>query len=512
VRIRRRWVAATACAALIGAILAVKSDAEPEGRAADATMQPPPASRNGGIRPKRILSLPQLGSLSYRCDAKRHFSVTLALPRLGATEHVTIMANGRPLRRSVRVDPGEQLTTPFRPYRSQVWRLHHNHKPAEIKARIALRFKVDRVGDCFVTPLRAVVNTRSHAPRPAAQGRWRRLPEPNAARGQGFSAVEGVRVGRRAIFVAGASYRAKRVTGLSFDLRSRRWRRLATSPLRWRAGQTVVAAGSEAIVWGGAAVTAEPADGARFDPVKRSWNRVAPSPLRPRTAHTAVWTGKRMLVWGGTSGREALVDGAAYDPPHDSWRPIAKAPLHPRGLHVAIWTGRQMIVWGGDVSGRSSGEQGRYASDGAAYQPATDRWTRIARAPIRSTGSSRAVWTGNSMIVWTGTEGALYKPATNRWRRIPPPPLSARAEQTAVWSGSEMLVWGGTRRPCGDCFRADGAAYDPSTNRWRLLPRSTLAGRDRHAAIAIKDGMLVWGGCCAGTTRHFADGAVYRSP
>jgi hypothetical protein len=44
------------------------------------------------------------------------------------------------------------------------------------------------------------------------------------------------------------------------------------------------------------------------------------------------------------------------------------------------------------------------------------------------------------------------------------------------------------------------------------MPRSPLAARDRHAAIPLASGMVVWGGCCVAGRSYWADdGAIYWS-
>lgn len=111
------------------------------------------------------------------------------------------------------------------------------------------------------------------------------------------------------------------------------------------------------------------------------------------------------------------------------------------------------------------------------------------------------------MIVWTGAEGAEYDPATDRWRRIPLAPLLRHTGHTAVWSGGEMVVWGDYC--CGRRVCFGGAAYDPSPGVWRSLPRSPLGSRDSHAAVGTPGGgMFVWGGCCR--RGYLADGALYE--
>ena len=44
----------------------------------------------------------------------------------------------------------------------------------------------------------------------------------------------------------------------------------------------------------------------------------------------------------------ACADGAAYDPAADRWRPLTlDASVTARANHVAVWTGQAMVVWGG---------------------------------------------------------------------------------------------------------------------------------------------------------------------
>jgi N-acetylneuraminic acid mutarotase len=351
-------------------------------------------------------------------------------------------------------------------------------------------------------------------------GRWQPLPPVQGGRQTGLSALDAVRIGDRVLIVGGASYAQDRVGGLEYDLRTERWRWMGDSPLGWRTGYSLVAAGGEAIVWGLTA-SGQPShhrsrfrDGARYRPRDGSWRRMAPAPLRKRSLHTAVWTGERMLVWGGANWRgRPLADGAAYDPSEDSWQALSQAPLRARRGHAAVWTGERMLVWGGHAGGR---RRGRFTADGAAYDPASGSWQRIRRAPIRSSPDAQAFWTGEAMLVWTGRDVLAYFPLGDYWDLLPRPPLRARMGAQAAWDGQELILWGGTVGTCGACYRhrpsptgSDGAAYDPRSGRWRLLPTSPLPPRDRHVAVPIEGGgVLVWGGCCAGS-RQRADGAIY---
>jgi N-acetylneuraminic acid mutarotase len=197
-----------------------------------------------------------------------------------------------------------------------------------------------------------------------------------------------------------------------------------------------------------------------------------------------------LLVWGGTTGQAATADGAAYDPARDKWHSISPSPLAPRTASVSAWTGKELLVWGGND-----------LADGAAYDPAADRWRPLAAGPLAGRSAAVSAWTGREMVVWGGVtlngnrefaDGAAYDPATDRWRPIASSPLSGRYTPATVWTGNELLVWGGNA-PGAFPF-GDGAAYDPATDRWRPLPATTLAPRSGAAAVWTGKDMIVWGG------------------
>lgn len=83
------------------------------------------------------------------------------------------------------------------------------------------------------------------------------------------------------------------------------------------------------------------------------------------------------------------------------------------------------------------------------------------------------------------------------------PPLEGRADHSAVWVRDQLIVWGGRTQARGSTHLADGAAYFPSDDTWRLLPDAPLAPRSGHIAAAFDASMLVMGGY------GHRDGALY---
>jgi hypothetical protein len=245
--------------------------------------------------------------------------------------------------------------------------------------------------------------------------------------------------------------------------------------------------GSELVYWGGESEYGDEVhgDGAAFDPATGSWRRLAAGPLSPRSGAVGVWTGTEVLVWGGN--REAGAEGAAYDPSRDEWRLLPDSPLDARVPVGAVWTGTEMIVWG-------SASRAASVVDGAAYDPREDRWRKLPPAPFALNEATLA-WTGEELVVvgarldgnnWSDSEharGAAFDPATSEWRILPPYPFSPQAS-TAVWTGRELVVWD---------YELRSAAYDPAADRWRPLPDLPLEFSECYPKGAAGDRLvLAW--------------------
>lgn len=253
--------------------------------------------------------------------------------------------------------------------------------------------------------------------------------------------------------------------------------------------------------------------GARYDPTADAWSTASSMGAAPvaRTGHSAVWTGSEMIVWGGAVAHCDSVDGnldcyaydyqdggARYDPSTDTWTSISSgtnAPT-PRSGHTAVWTGTKMVIWGGSVYGYPE-------STGARYDPASDAWSAIAmvNAPTARIGQT-TVWTGSEMVVWGGypsdatacsNTGARYDPTDDVWiptstgENVP----AGRCGHTAVWTGDSMIVWGGSNSE----YLNSGSRYDVSTDTWA---ETSVAGaptpRSSHTAVWTGNSMIVWGG------------------
>jgi hypothetical protein len=289
-----------------------------------------------------------------------------------------------------------------------------------------------------------------------------------------------------------------RITKLVFQHLRRGWNSLPAPP-DVRTGAATAWSGDQLFVWGGIAHTpttgGTQSNGFIFDARTRKWSRVAPSPLSPRMDPGSVWTGQEFLVWGGRGGDIQspgfFGDGAAYNPVTNSWRRLPPAPISSRAP-LSIWTGKEFIMWGTTARGMA-------LRDGAAYNPSTNTWRKLSEAPIALNEAS-AAWTGQEMIV-VGADlsmdnvartrtaiGAAYSPGTDTWRRLPNANLSPQAS-TAAWDGKELIAWD---------YETHSAAYDPQTDRWRKLVRVPLHAVECYPQSASVDHFVV-GDFCGST-------------
>jgi Galactose oxidase, central domain len=208
----------------------------------------------------------------------------------------------------------------------------------------------------------------------------------------------------------------------------------------------------------------------------------------------AVWTGKDMLIFGGSGTSGASSNGAAYDPATNTWRKLAPIPASLGGNltgsgSYAVWTGKVMVAWG------FFEPSGRQALAAATYNPAANSWTRGTAAPGQAPEFGDAFWTGKEMIVWGAVSpghlaGFAYDPATRRWATLPASPLgrAGRDSMLAVWTGRYLVVGGGDS-PAG--LQKDAAAYDPVTNSWMRLPDAPVGFEGNGTAPDIWTGASI---------------------
>jgi N-acetylneuraminic acid mutarotase len=226
-----------------------------------------------------------------------------------------------------------------------------------------------------------------------------------------------------------------------------------------------------------------------YTPRSNSWRTIHASLPQGIVA----WTGREAIGWGGGCCGDALANGAAYTPAKDSVRRLPRSPLAPSQKPLGAWDGRELLIFvsGYDTEGKL---QPMLLARGAAYNPSTNTWRRIAALPTAGARfSGTAAWAGRELLVaGAGTRSRsafAYTPATNHWRRLASLP-SPRAGASAFWSGRRLLLWGGA---------PNGLSYDPSTNRWSLLARPALRAAESTSAVWTGRSLIAFGGVVGST-------------
>lgn len=234
-------------------------------------------------------------------------------------------------------------------------------------------------------------------------------------------------------------------------------------------------------------------EGAAYEPGGGSWRVLPPAPITPRAGTVGVWTGREVIIWG--EGGRGPADGAAYDPARESWRTL------PRGGPVdevggGVWTGREMVVWG--------------FGGFAAFNPHTNRWRVLPRAPFSPWFTNTAVWTGTDLLFVGGSDepgrvpsGAAYDAAGDRWRTLTaaPDPVDI-SDATATWTGRLLVVARGPSRV---------QVYDPADDSWDVMPGLSEGPRVGSVAVWTGDEMVFWGGYgVLGTAAVLEEGVAWR--
>jgi hypothetical protein len=137
---------------------------------------------------------------------------------------------------------------------------------------------------------------------------------------------------------------------------------------------------------------------------------------------------------------------------------IRDAPVAGRGSPIVVWSGTEMIVFGGGTFD-AAGEHP--VLDGAAYDPATDRWRALPPAPL-SGGATVGGWLADRLVVVTNDAAAAYDPGSNSWAELPPAPIRPDW-RTAVVAADRLVViaFGDGATP-----PVQEATLDPTTWTW----------------------------------------------
>ncbi|MGQ0844544.1 MAG: hypothetical protein ACT4QF_10450 [Sporichthyaceae bacterium] len=209
-----------------------------------------------------------------------------------------------------------------------------------------------------------------------------------------------------------------------------------------------------------------------------AWEPVARSPLSARSGSSMVWTGTEVLVLGGgtdypckTAGPSCVLteagaaprrQGAAYDPAVDRWRATADAPSP-----ISV------------VAGPIDGIVYALAIDGngetlLAYDVDRDRWTEL---PGPGPTGEYLIAVGRHLVVYRaelhhvpGGRDRIWDADEQVWEDLPPAPAEPSAARRMVTANGRAFLVGSTdpnRSYLSE--RVAVAELDPGSRRWSPL-------------------------------------------
>ena len=257
------------------------------------------------------------------------------------------------------------------------------------------------------------------------------------------------------------------------------------------------------------------------------WRPIPEGPLSPRVLAFSAWTGEELIIaggydddpclrshenWGGGGAgaglqaaaycfaiKSQVTDGAAFNPQTGTWRRIAEPPIPlTRGSASSVVQDGVVYILVGPNPGLF-----------VAYHPAEDRWEEL---PKPTTRFGLLVEADDKLVLfrYDNTErnpddwlsdpsreiapDLWFDPDGNQWHVIPPDPLTPSFDRSMVWTGSELVLLGAEAAPQpgseAPAFLR-AAAYDFTTRTWRLLTDSNLVIAGGHLAWHFAAGRLI---------------------
>jgi hypothetical protein len=214
-----------------------------------------------------------------------------------------------------------------------------------------------------------------------------------------------------------------------------------------------------------------------FDP---GWHSLDAGPLADAGVAASAWTGRELVVIGSTTPAPMpLPDGpigAAFDPSTRRWRRIAPMPL-PAGDLDSVWTGTELVV-----VRTATNMSHRLPDAAAAWDPVGDTWRRLpAPPPVVATGLDGTSWTGSEALF--PSRLARFDPATSTWAALPDLPPDASGRFVGGWTGTGLVL------ATTNAARTTTLSWMPGAATWTTLappPRRPTVG-----AVVTADGRMI---------------------
>ncbi|MDX3235003.1 kelch repeat-containing protein [Streptomyces sp. ME03-5709C] len=210
-----------------------------------------------------------------------------------------------------------------------------------------------------------------------------------------------------------------------------------------------------------------------YDPSAGTWTRGAPAP-EPRQATAHGMIDGRLYAVGGWGPQETVSRTLqVYDTARNTWTKGPDVPQGRYGAAGAVLDGRLYVVGGCDNTD--------CANTVHVFDPASGKWARAADYPQTigwaSCGaiSGRLYCAGGTHEYVESAQAFVYDPASDSWQPVADMPVGLATAAYAAANG-RLLVSGGFKRVgVNRVLTTEGYAYDPGSDAWTELPRTTTA-------------------------------------
>ncbi len=188
-----------------------------------------------------------------------------------------------------------------------------------------------------------------------------------------------------------------------------------------------------------------------YDPAGNKWQTLAPIPMALGSVSLAGVQGKIHALGGRLPGEVTVDMHAVYDPTSAKWSTAAPLPGPRDHLGVVVVDGRIHVI-----AGRNN-EQPSDTGVQDVYDPSTDKWSRLASLPLARSGRAMVYYRG--LILYYGgeclnfpsriayAEFDAYDPKTDRWTPLAKAPATMHAQAGAVVGDTAYFLGGSTS--CG---------------------------------------------------------------
>lgn len=208
-----------------------------------------------------------------------------------------------------------------------------------------------------------------------------------------------------------------------------------------------------------------PQSGGRYTLCSDTWEPIGP--LVERAVDYGlpepVVSEKELFFVGLASANDPFGFFARFELATNKWKPFPRegAPT-PRFGQLQAFAGRRLLV----LLGRDGiGGAAKRLEDGAAFDPATNKWTAMAR-PLHTVGFEAAVPIDDRLFIWP--HGFLYDVRANTWAQ------ASRVSMGRPYQATLEPVPGGVIAVGGSWVEGNVSRYVLATDAWKQAPTLKL--------------------------------------